>query len=249
MTEIGDGFDVRSLALTFRPGAALGRHAHVWGQLVFAQAGVMRVATDAATWLVPPTKAIWIPAGLTHQILFGGEVAMRTLYIAPGRAAALPSELRALAVAPLLRELILHILKVGMLTPERPEHDRLAGLLIDLMLEAHPQDLRLPLPRDRRALAVAVHIQARPDDDSGLAALARQSGASPRTLQRVFTRETGLTLEAWRQKARLIHSVACLTAGASVTGAALASGYRSVGAFIGAFSRQFEVTPGRYLTD
>ena len=90
---------------------------------------------------------------------------------------------------------------------------------------------------------------ARPDDDRGLAALAKQAGASLRTLQRVFTRETGLTLEAWRQKARLIHSVARLTAGASVTDAALGSGYRSVGAFIGAFSRQFEVTPGRYLAD
>ena len=247
--EVGDGFDVRSLALTFRPGATLGEHAHVWGQLVFASAGVMRVATDAATWLVPPTKAIWIPAGLTHQILFGGEVAMRTLYIAPSRAAALPSEPRALAVAPLLRELILHILKIGMLTPERPEHDRLAGLLIDLMRAARPQDLCLPLPRDRRALALAVHLQARPDDDRGLAVLAKQAGASLRTLQRLFVRETGLTLEAWRQKARLIHSVACLTAGASVTDAALGSGYRSVGAFIGAFSRQFEVTPGRYLAD
>jgi AraC-like DNA-binding protein len=246
--QVGDGFDVRSLALTFRPGASLGRHAHAWGQLVFARAGVMRVATDTETWLVPPTKAIWIPAGLPHQILFGGEVAMRTLYIAPERAAPLPLQPRALEVAPLLRELILHILKIGMLTPERPDQDRLAGLLIDLLLDARPQDLSLPLPRDRRALGLAVLLQERPDDDRGLAILAGEASASLRTLQRIFVRETGLTLEAWRQKARLIHSVACLTAGASVTDAALSSGYRSVGAFIGAFARQFEVTPGRYLT-
>ena len=246
-SEVGDGFDVRSLALTFRPGATLGRHAHAWGQLVFARAGVMRVATDIETWLVPPTKAIWIPAGLSHQILFGGEVAMRTLYIAPDRAAPLPLQPRALEVAPLLRELILHILGIGMLSPERPEHDRLAGLLIDLLREARAQDLSLPLPRDRRALGLAVLLQERPDDARGLADLTREAGASLRTLQRIFTGETGLTLEAWRQKARLIHSVACLTDGASVTDAALRSGYRSVGAFIGAFARQFEVTPGRYL--
>lgn len=245
--EVGDGFDVRSLALTFRPGASLGRHAHPWGQLVFASAGVMRVATDTETWLVPPTKAIWIPAGLSHQILFSGEVAMRTLYIAPERAAALSRRPQALEVAPLLRELILHILKIGMLTPQRPDHDRLAGLLVDLLAAARPQDLSLPLPRDRRALGLAVLLQERPDDDRGLAVLAHEANASLRTLQRIFTRETGLTLEAWRQKARLIHSVARLTAGASVTEAALSSGYRSVGAFIGAFARQFEVTPGRYL--
>lgn len=244
---IGDGFAVRSLALTFRPGAVLGRHAHAWGQLVFASAGVMRVATEAATWLVPPTKAIWIPAGLSHQILFSGEVAMRTLYIAPERAVPLPAAPRTLEVAPLLRELILHILAIGMLDPKRPHHDRMAGLLIDLLLEARPQDLSLPQPHDPRAQTLATLLRERPDDARDLPTLAREAGASLRTLQRIFLRDTGLTLEGWRQKARLIHAVARLTAGASVTEAALASGYRSLGAFISAFSRQFEVTPGRYL--
>ena len=58
MSGAGDGFDVRSLAVTFRHGAALGRHAHPWGQLVFATSGAMHVATDATAWLVPATKAI-----------------------------------------------------------------------------------------------------------------------------------------------------------------------------------------------
>ena len=62
----------------------------------------------------------------------------------------------------------------------------------------------------------------------------------------MFPRETGLTLEAWRRKARLIHAVGSLASGASVTVAALDSGYGSVGAFIAAFSRHFGVTPGRY---
>jgi len=242
----GDGFDVRSLAITLRSGAVLPRHRHPWGQLVFACSGVMRVATDAAAWLTPATKAIWLPPGVEHRIDVQGEVAMRTLYIAPDRAEALTSEPATLEVAPLLRELILHIVRIGMLTPVRPEHDRMAGVLIDLIAEARQEDLRLPLPRDPRACALALRLQGAPDDHADLAALAHAAGASLRTLQRLFPRETGLTLEAWRQKARLIHSVACLASGASVTHAALDSGYRSVGAFIAAFSRQFGVTPGRY---
>ena len=55
-----------------------------------------------------------------------------------------------------------------------------------------------------------------------------------------------MTLEAWRQKARLIHAVGRLAGGASVTLAALDSGYQNVSAFIAAFSRHFGVTPGRY---
>jgi AraC-like DNA-binding protein/quercetin dioxygenase-like cupin family protein len=248
LSHTTDGFDVRSLAVTFRHGAVIGRHAHSWGQLVFAKHGVMRVVTGGAAWLVPATRAIWLPAGLIHEISMRGEVAMRTLYLAPARAEALGSEATALDVSPLLRELILHILKLGMLSSARPEHDRLAGLLMDLLAAAPPEPLFLPLPRDTRARRVAERVQDQPHSDDHLGRLAREAGASLRTLQRLFPRETGLTLEAWRQRARLIHAAARLSAGASVTHAAMDCGYQSVGAFIAAFRRQFGVTPGRYGT-
>jgi AraC-like DNA-binding protein len=175
-----------------------------------------------------------------------GEVAFRTLYIGPELAAGLPGETSAFEVAPLLSELILHILTIGMLDPSRPEHDRLAGLLIDLLVQARPYDLSLPLPRDARALALAERLQAAPDERIDLASLARASGASLRTLQRRFPAETGLTLEAWRQKARLIHGAARLIEGSSVTAAALDSGYDSVSAFIAAFKAGYGLTPARF---
>jgi len=242
----GDGFAVRSLAMTLRPGASLGTHRHPWAQLVFACSGVMRVSTATEAWLTPATKAIWLPAGVEHRIDIQGEVAMRTLYVAPERAAALPVAPETLEVSPLLRELIVHIVRLGMLGPDRPAHDRMAGVLVDLLSQARREDLGLPLPRDPRAHALAMRVQDAPGSTDDLAQLAAGSGASLRTLQRLFPRETGLTLEAWRQKARLIHGVACLASGASVTLAALDSGYQNVGAFIAAFTRQFGVTPGRY---
>jgi len=171
---------------------------------------------------------------------------MRTLYIAPERAAPLSDRPTTLEIKPLLRELILDVVRIGMLASDRPEHDRLAGVLIDLIRQARREDLRLPIPADPRARAVALRLQGAPEQIVDLSHLARSSGASLRTLQRIFPRETGLTLEAWRQKARLINSVARLASGASVTAAALDSGYQNVGAFIDAFSRQFGVTPGRY---
>jgi AraC-like DNA-binding protein len=65
-------------------------------------------------------------------------------------------------------------------------------------------------------------------------------------LQRFFSEETGMTIEAWRQKARLVHSAAALSEGASVTDAALDCGYDSTSAYIAAFRKQFGVTPGRF---
>jgi len=242
----GDGYWVRSSAITYYDGIEPGRHDHPWGQLAFCNSGVMRVISDATAWLAPPTRAIWLPAGLPHAILARGEVATRFLYLAPELAAPLPTEPRVVEVGPLLRELILHILKRRMLHPDAPEEARQALLLVDLILEAPSQDLALPLPADRRARALADRVQTEPGDPASLADLARQAGASLRTLQRLFPAETGLTLEAWRQKARLIAAVAALSEGAPVGVTAAACGYESVSAFITAFKRQFGMTPGRY---
>ena len=171
---------------------------------------------------------------------------MRTLYLAPNRAASVTASPAAMEVEPLLRELILHIVRIGMLDPGKPEHERMAGVLVDLLAKARRDDLRLPLPADSRARAAAFRLQHDPGAAHDLAALASDSGASVRTLQRLFPRETGLTLEAWRQKARLIHAMGRLASGDRVTIAALDSGYQNVSAFIVAFSRQFGITPGRY---
>jgi AraC-like DNA-binding protein len=242
-----DGYLIAGSA-DYPDGHRLERHDHEWGQLTFCNGGMMRVTSDRAVWLSPPTRAIWLPAGAPHEIVMKGEVAARFLYLAPELARPLPREPRLMEVAPLLRELILHLLTVGTLHPETPAEARLAGLVVDLMLAARPIDLALPLPRDRRARALAERLLASSADPAPLAELARHAGASLRTLQRLFPAETGLTLEAWRQKARLIAGAAALSVGAAVTAAALDCGYESPSAFITAFKRQFGVTPGRFRT-
>lgn len=241
-----DSLIVRSLAATYPNGFSLGEHRHRFGQLVYGVSGVMHVAAGQALWFVPPTRAIWLPPQRTHRIAMCGEVAMRTLYLAPELARHLPIRARSLEVAPLLRELILQILQLSMLDRERAEHGHLAAVLVDLVAAAPETDLRLPLPRDARALSAAEHLQAHPESAEELEQLARGVGASLRTLQRLFSAETGLSLDAWRHKARMIHAVTLLCGGESVTCAGLACGYDSTSAFIAAFRKQFGVTPGRY---
>ena len=241
-----DGFPVRGLAVTYRDGHRLARHTHPWAQLVYAASGVMRVATPQATWLTPPTRAIWVPGGVPHEIEMRGVVAMRTLYLAPDPGQARLDACRAIEVAPLLRELILHIVRLGMLDGDEPAHGRLEALLIDLLAEAQTAPLELPLPADPRARAFADRLLAEPGSAASLADLARGSGASLRTLQRLFLAETGLALDAWRGRARMQQALASLGAGAPVTAAALDAGYQSVSAFIAAFKRTFGETPSRY---
>ena len=241
-----DGFPVRGLAVTYRDGHWLDEHTHPWAQLVYAASGVMQVSTPQAAWLVPPTRAIWVPGGTPHEITMRGRVAMRTLYLArTGRDPRL-KQCRAIEVTPLLRELILHIVKLETLDTKRREHARIKGLLVDLLAEGETAPLQLPLPDDPRAVRFARRILSEPGSDATLAALAAGAGASLRTLQRLFLAETGLPLETWRSRARMQQAVVALANGASVTVTALEAGYQSPSAFIAAFKRTFGTTPARY---
>jgi AraC-like DNA-binding protein len=240
-----DAFAVRTLAITYRDHHQLESHSHPWAQLVYAASGVMRVTTPEASWLVPPTRAIWMPPRVPHAIAMRGSVAMRTLYLAP-ELGALPSACRVLEVAPLLRELILHVVRLGMLDVRRPAHERLAGLLLDLLATEAAAPLGLPLPSDPRARGLAEKLLAEPGSQATLDVLAKGAGASLRTLQRLFPAETGLSLEAWRAGARMQHAVVLLATGHSVTETALASGYQGASAFVAAFKRSVGVTPSRY---
>ena len=241
-----DGFPVRGLAVTYPDGHVLDRHTHPWAQLVYAQSGGMRVATPDAAWLVPPTRAIWAPGGTPHEIEMRGAVAMRTLYLAPSDPDKRLTGCRAIEVAPLLHELILHIVRIGMLDVNDVGHARMEGLLVDLLAAAETAPLELPLPRDPRARRLAERILAEPGADAALADLARDAGASLRTLQRLFQAETRLPLETWRSRARMQQAVVALANGASVTETALEAGYQSASAFIAAFKRAFGQTPARY---
>ena len=236
---------IRTLACTYFGGYHVEPHAHGWGQLIYAATGVMRVKAAGRLWLVPPARAVWAPAGLEHEIWARGDFAMRTLYISPALAAGLPADCVGLDVPPLLRELIVHIVGLGMLGDDDPDHRALAQVTVGLLKSLQPLPTSLPWPRDPRAVAAAERLLADPAAASELADTARASGASARTLQRLFLEETGFGFAEWRQRLRLLHAATLLGAGSSVTEAGLEAGYASTSAFIAAFKRQLGRTPAR----
>lgn len=226
------------------PGSWTEEHRHPWCQLSYAISGVLGVRTPAGDYVAPPRFAVWIPPDLPHQVVNRRQTEMRSLYVAPAAAAALPAECSVLEMSPLVRELIRRIGELPVEYDEAGPEGRLVAVLLDELAGLRRASFRLPLPTDRRLGAICGALQEHPDDTRSLAAWAEQAGASERTLARLFVKETGLGFGEWRQRLRLLLSLDALEAGDSVTAVALAHGYESTSAFIAAFRGVFGATPG-----
>ena len=228
---------VRSLASNHAPDETIEAHVHDWHQLIYAAAGVLTVWTERGSWIAPPEWGVWVPAGIGHAIRFAGPSALRTLYVRPGWAEALPEACSAVTVSPLLRELILKAVRIGMLDARDSVEAALATLLVEEFRQSRAPPFELPQPRSE-ALRRAAQTTA---------GLASEIGMGKRTLERHFRAETGMSPARWRRHKRLLGALEQLAAGAPVQTVAAAAGYRGASAFVAAFRRQFGVTPSRYF--
>lgn len=225
-----------------------GLHRHRRAQLVFAVRGIMTVTTESGLWVVPPQRAVWVPAEAEHALKMHDLVQLRTLYIDPARARDLPRRPHVVAVTPLLREVILRLMSLPPEATAQGAGARLVAVMLDELLARPEAPLHLPEPMDPRLRRICAALRQDPTDQRSLAEWADLVGASPRTLARRFQEQTGMGFAAWRQQARLLAALPLLAEGRPVTSVAFDIGYEGPSAFIAAFKRSFGVTPGRYLT-
>jgi AraC-like DNA-binding protein/quercetin dioxygenase-like cupin family protein len=241
----GDG--VHMIANRYRKGVRLDTHLHREAQLVYAAEGTMQVTTPKGRWLVPPDRAVWVPALLEHSIDVLADIEMRTLYFDLAWLARQDhgENLQAeyvVRVSPLLHEAILALFD-GRNNPERAE------ILIRLALlelhEAEDSATFIPLPHEPRCRRAADIVLADPTGAHEIETLARSVGTSARTLSRLFAAETQLSFKSWCQRARIAAAIQKLSTEANVSVKQVASdlGYASVPAFSHAFRQVTGKTP------
>lgn len=228
-------------------GVSSPRHAHTrTAQLLYAVEGVMVVSTEAGEWLVPPTRAIWVPCGTAHCSRMLTAVRLRTLHISTEVAGDLPDKPCVLAVTPLLRELILSALDIPPGYPADSRDGRVMALLLDEIHRLPSLPLALPLPASPELREVCERLREAPEDGTSVEEWARRLSIDPRTLQRRFARETGLSFARWRRQARLIAALEQLALGRRVIDVALDLGYESPTAFSAMFKRELGSSPSAF---
>lgn len=152
-----------------------------------------------------------------------------------------------LLLTPLAREMIRRLGDIDTSAAFDQQLLRFCAAMLDELEHLHEAPLNLLGGQDHRLTRVTRHLIGHPDELGQLAELSQIAGTSPRTLERLFRAETGLSFRQWRSKLRLLHAIEALNRGESSTAIAYAMGYSSPSAFIAAFREAFGTTPQRFL--
>ncbi|WCK80156.1 AraC family transcriptional regulator [Agrobacterium fabrum] len=235
-------------SMDYPHGLASGMHRHRKAQLVYAISGMMHVETAEASFLLPPTKALFLPADVEHSIRMEGDVAMREVFMNRNLGEAIALAPRVLTVSPLLRELVLAICQESIDWPVDGRSPHLIALIIDEIRRAKTLMTRLPQLRDPRLALMARTIMDDPADARTLEDWAEVCGASARTLGRLFVQDTGMTFGHWRLQARLNVGFILLMTDGEIARIARRVGFASQSAFGAAFRRTFGMTPAQART-
>lgn len=237
---------VVAIGTDYSHGYLLPRHSHRRGQLLYGATGVMQVSTQQGNWVVPPQRAVWIPAHVPHEVLMLG-VSTRSLYIEPTTITALGDNCQVIRVSPLMRQLLMEAVEMPLEYDETGRDGTLVSLLLHELTRATHLPLHVPLPDDPRLLALCLAFLQQPDVQQSPGRWAEHVHLSLRTFSRVFRQHTGLSFVQWRQRACVVQALARLASGDAITRIALDFGYESPAAFSAMFRRVLGQSPSTYL--
>lgn len=238
-------------------------HAHPWGQVALSATGVVRVSAPHGSYIVPPSRAVWIPPGVEHAVTVIEDAELLTLYLHQSRGRCGPARsviesaawrgCRVLEVSPLLLALALELdgtpdgRGAGPGREALARERRLAGLLLDELRRAAPVRLGVDLPQEKRLRHLCEAVIDDPSRHATLAGWARDSGASARTMTRLFRSELGTSFLQWRQQVLLARAVPMAARKVPMAAIAAELGYASPSAFTAMVRRSVGAPPSRFL--
>ncbi len=228
---------------------ATGWHAHDLHQLELAVRGMVEVEDASGHYLLPPQQAAWIPAGVRHETTIHTDVRTISVFFEPVLIAEPGERVRVVAVAPLLREMIVHAVRWPISRRELDMRaDAFFAALADVVAETleHEAPLRLPTSTDP-LVAASMAVTRERLRGVTVEEVARSIGTSPRTLRRRFESAVGVPWRTYLIHARLLRAMTLLADPTpTILAVALAVGFDSQTGFTRAFVAHCGETPSAY---
>lgn len=245
--QSASGAPVFGVKVRYPAGHIVPRHTHDYGHIIYADRGLLRVEAESGQWIVPPTAAVWLRPNIEHGLHVPVALQAYGLFVRKEYCDALPADDCVIHVDGLVRELIEAIAN---LEQSSPKAELMGQLLIEELKEKTRLPLHLPWPSGPYSSTIAAVCEALvedPSDTRTASELASRHAMTEKTLHRHFVHSTGMTFGRWRQRLRLLSSIAMLVQGLPITQIALASGYESHSAYTTAFRKQFGASPSQFI--
>jgi len=214
-------------------------HAHQKGQLVYVESGFQYITVDGKIYLLPQNHAAWIPPGAIHKTNSHSEkIKLMIMFADVEKSSVFHHNINVFSVPPVLKEMIKYAEKWSKNISKDPDEALFLQALFNELphFVEHSLQLHISLPEDKRLSKSIEYLHNYYQEDIRMEDLSEISMLSLRTLERIFKKETGMTLAKYQQILRIIKSLELLSSGDhTISETAYKVGYRSVQAFTRSF--------------
>ncbi|MDN3693170.1 AraC family transcriptional regulator [Chryseobacterium tructae] len=226
-------------------------HKHQKGQLVYVESGFQYITIEGRIYLLPQNHAAWIPSNVIHKTNSHSEkIKLMIMFADTDQKNSFYDEVTVFSVPPVLREMIKYAEKWSKLMKKDSDETLFLKALFNELphFVEHSLKLHLCLPKDKRLEKVIEYLHDYYNTEIKIDNLGELALLSSRSLERIFKKETGLTLSKYQQMLRIIKSLEFLSAGnLTISETAYEIGYKSVQAYTRSFQAVMQFRPTDFI--
>jgi len=228
-------------------------HYHQKAQLVYVESGFQYLTVDGNLYLLPQNHAAWIPSNAIHKTNTHSEkIKLMVLFFDVDYADDFYNTLQVFSVPTVLKEMIKYAEKWSKLTTQNDNETLFLNSILKELPHFVAQSLKLhiSLPKDIRLRKAIDYLNQNYMNEIKMDDLSEIAGLSLRSLERIFKKETNLTISKYHQILRIIKSLELLSSQElSISEIAYKVGYRSLQAFTNSFYNIMQYRPRDFLKE
>jgi AraC-like DNA-binding protein len=226
-------------------------HQHEKAQLVYVESGFQYLTVDGKIYLLPQNHAAWIPPNAVHKTNSHSEkIKLMIIFFEVDKKDPFYHQVNVFSVSPVLREMIKYAEKWSLNTNENADENIFLKALYNEIpnFAADSIHLHISLPEDKRLAKAVKFLNNNYTKDLKMEELSDLAALSLRSLERIFKKETGLTLSKYQQILRIIKSLELLSANEwTISEIAYKVGYKSLQAYTNSFQSVMQYRPSDFL--
>ncbi|NGM62297.1 AraC family transcriptional regulator [Sphingobacterium sp. SGG-5] len=228
-------------------------HAHVKGQFLYTEGGVVYLKTSSKSYFLPARHYIWIPSGVRHSIHPSSpHVIMRNLYFPRFETDTdFFDKVNIYPVNNLLIELIMFTNRWnGNIFPSEEPNYTIAKAFKQILPELSQSELPLALPYTEhpKLSAITRFLEQHVAESVNLNILSKKFELSQRTVARLFQKEFNMSFIQYYTILRMLTALKLLLdEQLNVHDVALRVGYSSLPTFSNTFQKIIGIRPSDYV--